>query len=381
MALARYASPDPYSLNELKSEYRECDCQRRIRLLRRVARAGGLPDEIKQLAAEDEHGFVRQFIARFAYLDEELKTRLRADPDELVRASVWENASVYFYSFERWCGAFKAASHLERLAMVRNPHVSRELVEKIFDLENQELELEMDKRRELACAFLTNEPALNNGQLSYMDWCERVDPHDAVGFLNLQEKDRRHFDKLWALASKWPSAPIELGVRYWVYRYVGADDKTKAETYRTCGDNSALRKAILRNTRATVDPYGGSSSTEDTATIKLGLEDKDHECRRLAAQRAAATRRDERPQTWRFLGRASPPVFFVVLLAMIGADLFPEYERVLVKYVVTPVSVLWGVAVMSVLIGGIHAWTGAVQSDLTQTKAVLLKRRKQETSA
>jgi hypothetical protein len=381
MALARYENPDPYTLMELKREYNERDCHGRIRLLRRLARTGDLHREIKQLAAEDEHGLVRQFVARFAYLDEELKALLKRDRDELVRASVWENASVHFWSCDDWCEAFKAASHLERLAMVRNRHVSMELVEKIFDLENQELELEMDKRRELACAFLTNEPALNRGQLSYMDWCERVDPHDAVGFLNLQEKDRRHFDKLWALASKWPSAPIELGVRYWVYRYVGADDKTKAETYRTCGDYPALRKAILRNTRAAVDLYGGSSSAEDTATIKLGLEDKDHECRHLAAQKAAANRRDERPETWRFLRHATPPAIGVMLLAIIVADLFPEYERALLKYVVTPVSVLLVVVFMSVLIGGIHVWTGAVQRDLMQIKAVLLRRRKQATSA
>ncbi|MCI0352037.1 MAG: hypothetical protein L0Z53_21670, partial [Acidobacteriales bacterium] len=63
---------------------------------------------------------------------------------------------------------------------------------------------------------------------------------DAIGFVDIRQSARKHFDKLWRLASKWPAADIEGGIRYWVYEHVGASDKLKAEVYRACKE-PALR--------------------------------------------------------------------------------------------------------------------------------------------
>jgi hypothetical protein len=170
--------------------------------------------------------------------------------------------------------------------MVRNPHVDNELIEKIFDPDDQELGLDMNARHELACAFLTNEQALDRGQTSYSDWCARVTPDDASGFIDLQRSDRQHYDKLWSLAAKWPSVDLERGIKYWIYRFVGADDKMKAEVYRACKE-PALRRAILRNARPPVNPHGSSmpETPLKSEVIKLGLQDSDLECRRLAIER------------------------------------------------------------------------------------------------
>jgi hypothetical protein len=233
--------------------------------------------------AKDENAQVRQWIARFGDLYREHEELLRADQDEFVRACVRENSSRHHFGAPgAWQKDFESAGHLERLPMIRNPNVDDELIEKVFDLDNRELDLEMGARHELACAFLTNERALNRGQISYGGWCRHVTPDDANGFINVHQSARKHFDRLWALASKWPAADIELGVRYWVYRYVGADDKTKAETYRACQE-PALRPAILKNTRLPVDPYGSSLHEDPSSSevTKVGLEDDDPECRGL----------------------------------------------------------------------------------------------------
>ena len=290
MALSRYASPDSYTLEELRREYHIADAKGRVRLLRRLNREVGIPADLLALAVKDDHSYVRQWVARFGYLYGEYEAQLANDPDEFIRSCLKENPSRnHVWLSKDWQEAFQNASHWDRLAIVRHPHVDDELIEKIFDPDNQEFGLDMDSRRQLASAFLSNEIALNCGQISYGDWCSRVGTDDASGFIDVHQSARKHYDNLWALASKWPAADIELGVRYWIYRYVGADDKTKSKTYKEC-EEPALRRAILRNKRPPVDPYG-SSLHENPATselTKLALKDPDAECRQLALDRAGS---------------------------------------------------------------------------------------------
>ena len=333
MALPRYAYRDPYTLEELRREYQGSDWRGRIRLLRRLTRDVGVPSEITDLAIADQHVQVRQWIARFGVLFREHLDRLKQDPDEFVRARRWENpSSTDFWMSRRWQESFGVSSPLERLAMVRNPSVDDELIEKVFDPENQEFGLDTDARRYLVSAFLSNERALNRGQISYSDWCTRVAPDDACGFIDCQQSDRKHFDKLWELASKWPAADIELGVRYWVYRYVGADDKTKAETYRACKE-PALRRAILRNTRPPVDPYGSSmpESPSTSEITKLALQDDDPECRRLALERAGQPCKNRRHKLssygWPILWSTVRHVITIALAFMICSSAATTFER------------------------------------------------------
>jgi len=366
MALSRYASPDPYTLEELRREYGSADWRGRIRLLRRLTREVSIPPDLVVLAAKDEHAQVRQWIARFGYLGKEDEEQLRADPDGFVRACLRENHRLpHLMLSEALDKDFQSANHSERLATVRNPFVSAELIEKIFEPDNQELALDMEARSELASAFLTNERALDRGQFSYSDWCKRGIT-DAIGFVDLQSGNRKHFDKLWALASKWPAADLEWGVRYWVYQYVGADDKTKAATYRTC-EVPALRRAILRNSRPPVDPYG-SSLPENKSTselTKLGLQDPDPECRRLALDRAGPPPENRTLKyasyAWSMLCATVPNAIAIALALKVFSSASTSSETI--------------VFAILVLIYGAITWTGALQRLAAFEQAVIGARR------
>jgi hypothetical protein len=260
---------------------------------------------------------------------------------------------------------FESANHSERLAIVRNPFVGPDLIEKVFDPENQEFALDMKARFELASAFLTNERALDRGQFSYSDWCRRG-TDDAIGFVDLQSSNSRHFDKLWALASKWPAADSEWGVRYWVYQYVGADDKTKAATYRSC-EVPALRRAILRNSRPPVDPYGSSLRESPLAseTTKLGLQDADPECRRLAVERAGPPPENKTLKyasyAWSILWVSVPNAVAIALALGIFSSASTRFETI--------------VFAILILIYGATTWTGALQRLSAFEQAVIGARR------
>ena len=79
---------------------------------------------------------------------------------------------------------------------------------------------------------------------------------------------RGHFSQLWKHISKWPKGSANL--QHAVYRYVGATDETKAETYQIC-DEPVWRRAILEN-----------CNDSDIQTLDLGMKDTDEGCRQLA---------------------------------------------------------------------------------------------------
>jgi hypothetical protein len=64
MSFSRYAQLDAYTLAELRSEYSGAGPEGRVRLMERLAGADELPEEIAQLAVEDENASVRRWAAR-----------------------------------------------------------------------------------------------------------------------------------------------------------------------------------------------------------------------------------------------------------------------------------------------------------------------------
>jgi hypothetical protein len=232
-----------------------------------------------------------------------------------------------------WQAAFKKANHLERLAMLRNPLVDYELVEKIFDPEDGEFALNMEARGQLAAAYLTNEHALNFEPISYNEWCARIGTDDAFGYVDIHSRARTHFDKLWELASKWPAADVEFGIRYWVYRHIGAGDKTKAEVYRAC-KLPALRRAILQNRAQPVSPTGSSLTTDSTGgeTIRLALDDDDAECRKLAAAHATPQTESKRKKyisyAWSVFWTSVPNAIAIVLALRILSSAATTFENI-----------------------------------------------------
>ncbi len=270
MALYRYAAIDAYTLEELRHEYKNSDIKGRIRLFKRLQKSGyRAPYEIALLALEDSNLELRQWMARHAWLDyrdwdpntherieqpeRNLEDRLKHDPDPFVRACLRENPHVFgpFDIIFKWKSYFQESTHLERLALVRNPNVADELIERIFDPEDTELGIGINERSELVKAYLTNADSL------------RLSHHgDGYAFTEY------HFSKLWELISKWPD--VSTSPQGTVYYYLGAHDGTKAKVYQAC-DDSVLRSAILKN-----------STERDTDTLKLGMKDTDERCREIA---------------------------------------------------------------------------------------------------
>ncbi len=250
--LSRYEVPDAYILEELKRDYQSSDVRGRIRLLKKLRFP---PYEIARMAVEDPHVEVRQWIARngekLDYDESNLGERLKNDPDPFVRACLRENPHIFFGvlpSLSDWKTYFDEATHLERLALVRNPQIYDPLIEQIFDLDVQELGITLDERRELLLAFLTNAKSLRRKR-------DDLESLDGFAFASAM----KFFSQLWKLASKWS---VKSGIPYAVYRWIWADDKTKAETYKNC-EESVLRGAILEN-----------SDGSDTRTMNLGMKDE-----------------------------------------------------------------------------------------------------------
>ena len=248
---SRYQVPDAYILEELKRDYQSSDVRGRIRLLKKLRFP---PFEIARMAVEDSHVEVRQWIARngekLDYDESNLGERLKNDPDPFVRACLRENPHIFFGvlpSLSDWKTYFDEATHLERLALVRNPQIYDPLIEQIFDLDVQELGISMEEREQLGLAYLTNTEALSK---------KRRDLKSYDGFT--WHTANKHFTQLWKLASKWPP---KSRIPYAVYRYVWADDETKAGIYKA--SDYVLRGAILEN-----------SGEEGTKTFRLGIKDE-----------------------------------------------------------------------------------------------------------
>lgn len=282
MTLSRYSVIDAYTLEELQREYQASDVASRIRLLERFPKADDeydyktalLPVEIVRLAAEDDHTAVRQWIARHGrFLQDSLKSvadRLISDPDPFVRACLMENQThVNSFNAER---AFLFATHLERLALVRNPKVvtADKLIRKIFDLEDKdegpgdrlgrlgELGIDLGQRKELALAFVSNSGAQRDSRRDLAN-----DPYFRMdGFEYFST--RKRWSEVWKLAAKWPP---DSGVPRAVFENIGTDDDLKAEVYRDCKD-AHCRYCILEG-----------CSSRDQETIKLGIGDSDGTCR------------------------------------------------------------------------------------------------------
>jgi hypothetical protein len=214
---------------------------------------------------EDPQVYVRQWIARHSTLGD-LTNSLRIDLDPFVRAACLENPRGHGPR-GALTALFRKGSHLERLALVRNPNIDLEVIEKIFDPDEQELGIDLKQRGELGRAFLTNEKALARVA---RDAC--IKGHEPFGsYIPYATPRAEHFlQTIWALASKWP---VESWIPDWIYQHVPAPDDTKAEIYQRCSEVE-LRQTILY------------SCTEcDERTLKHGVTDQDESCRAIACER------------------------------------------------------------------------------------------------
>ncbi|MBI4525445.1 MAG: hypothetical protein HY695_16715 [Deltaproteobacteria bacterium] len=205
---------------------------------------------------------------------------MKNDSDPFVRACLRENPTVFASFFDRWKEYFDEATQLERLALVRNPKVAEDIslfhhavIEKIFDPEDKALAVDLKERRELVIAFLTNNEALarvaEDAGLGKLSGMQRLLRNPMAG--EAEYTANTFLSRLWELASKWSK---DSGIPYLVYRYLPANDETKAQAYKTCNE-AAWKYAILEN-----------CGPDDRETLKLGTQDSDdnhvYDCRYLA---------------------------------------------------------------------------------------------------
>lgn len=228
MGLSRYEIIDAYTLEELRREYNASDRNGRIRLLQRLHKGGKIPPfDVALSAVEDADVEVRQWMARHGHLgysdDEEpsrpnLAARLKNDPDPFVRACLRENPTVFDFSVrdEDWMEHFREATHLERLALVRNPNVGDQLIRKLFDYEDRELGINIEAREALVLAFLANRKALSRSKSIDVEHAfDQAMGAETLGALDWVMTSG-HFSELWTLISKWPEGTGNL--QYAVYR-------------------------------------------------------------------------------------------------------------------------------------------------------------------
>ena len=284
MEFDRYDFSDPYIDEELARSYKRADARGRMDLLSRIAgrqdkNRKSLPYVLALLAVEDEYVEVREWIARHGrYLDysdswsgtrkdpkDNLEERLKLDPDPFVRACLRENSTVFCAGLipRTAIEDFKNSSHLERLGLMRNPCIDPDLVEMVFAYDDQGLGVTYEERKQLVCAFLTNQSAVSRSyNSSYTYRGEYI------------HADAQHFSKLWRLISKWP---IQKGdnVASAVYVALGAPDSTKAEIYKICKPEH-FRWQILEN-----------CSLDDIQTLEAAAQDSDENRRGIAEEKLA----------------------------------------------------------------------------------------------
>ncbi|HTT76970.1 MAG TPA: cell division protein FtsA [Candidatus Binataceae bacterium] len=301
---------DAFAIEELRRRYLSADANGRIALLQ----DDNLPFEIARLVVNDPNVEVRQWFARNGRDYRELSdddTRdlleiLRKDPDPFIRACVYTNPSFSMAArIVRMNNTFQGralaamvvlieeekswwteATHLERLAMTRRRSVGSQIL-KVFDLNDEELGLSLEERRELILAFLAGQSGQN----------ARRDSESS---------------EIWELVSEWPH---ESDVPPLVYRFLPTSDKGAAEIYGVV-KNPEWRRAILCM-------VWGQDETEKwtnaghlyRSTLALATKDSDNACRLLAHaslclgdgrhwQRLGYNRRDRFKQ-WQKLQRAA----------------------------------------------------------------------------
>lgn len=269
--LLRYSIIDAYTLQELERRYHFSSSEQRIELLDGLYRTGILPPfEILRISVVDESSNVRQWVARHARClnyneagltnkgeptaQHDLTDIMRRDPDPFVRACLYENPYLFANDTEEdWWVTFAEGSHLERLAMVRNPNLHRasRVLDALFNPHDDALPLTLPERSELVQAMLVSRQVLtvqyrSNPTVLPVPW------------------DARLFSRLWHLLNQWPA---DSAVRHNIHLYVGTTIKTKAGIYRQT-PMAVVRSDLLR-----------AIDADDNETLELAIKDEDSNCR------------------------------------------------------------------------------------------------------
>jgi hypothetical protein len=277
----RYAIHDSYIIKEMCGKYISGTSAERLILLKQIVEDGffnygRIPFEIASLAINDSDSKIRNWLAKnardldyrepvsdekihqpesikYKYPERNLWDILKQDKDPFVRLALFENPNNPSYGIFSREENFRSLSHTERLAFMRNPRITvgvdyiSPFVFHIFDITDNAFMLLEEEREELALAFLSY----------YID---------VQNDLERSAKLSTEHEKLWNLITNFPVDRA----KSFAYRHLFARDEWKARAYKL-EQSSWLRRDILLNT-----------TSADYNTLKLGLEDEDEECCRIA---------------------------------------------------------------------------------------------------
>jgi hypothetical protein len=292
---------DSYPLEELKRAYERAVPTDRVRLLRKLQTQHTLPYELALLAMRDSNSEVREWFARCgdfspwirrkfqvqptpdlapsasndcskleeahiadADFSRELVQIVLNDPDPFIRTCLRENPSVFCgLSDQLWLKYFRGTDHIGRLALLRNSKVANGLVEKVFNLECSELEIDLNERIDLGLAFLSNVYRLHELKDQAL-LCEEHHPYNPSGPAPGLYDAETFLTAIWKHSSEWPR---ETGIPAAIYASLAAPAHVRSSVYASCGDTS-LKFCIL-----------DSCGWLDQETVEIALHDKDEDLR------------------------------------------------------------------------------------------------------
>jgi len=206
------------------------------------------------------------------------QAQLLSDPEPIVRAAVWSNPQCRclpwkpIFLSESWKTEFRTMSQPERLGMMRNPALSYRFVVALLETPSSELEMSTGDHVDILVAAAVNPNLIGasrrTGRKNWkgFDWDEPIEEYGIMWDLCL---DR------WAEEHRVP---------YYFFKYVQTTPAKKLATYQKLNEKNddkefaALRCAII----------GSCDPITDVNVLRLGLEDRDEECRKAAGQRVGS---------------------------------------------------------------------------------------------
>lgn len=314
MDIERYKREDKLADLELENIYNSSTEKERIEITRKFNEKYGMPEKWASLTIK--YGSLQEKIALARYssfLNEEVEELLKNDKDILVRCALLENENFSFVIFQdedkqgneqgkdstelnsfegmiaptnRTYIDFAKLSHLERIALMRNPRVDRDLIRKIYDIDNNRFQLKSkmsnDERKELIYAFCRNKEFIEDSKKGFFDdsYTDVLDAVFITGF----------YDELYDLATKWlPKDPEIARITYGTFSCL---PNKKLEIYNKIKDDKNLD--LVRSSLFDSIPDRKSLFDSDyNELFKLGLYDSNESIRAESARNIYDISRDE----------------------------------------------------------------------------------------
>jgi hypothetical protein len=285
-----FLNPDDYTEQLLLTRYRAAVGHEKSEFLRRLRRTGVwlLPASLAEELCRDGDASVRVWFASHGELkvtgknevERDFEAVLEADSEAVVRAALFSNPHYSRLSVpwarpgsppaEGWQQFISARQQIERLAIMRNPHLPSTFVVALMKADPLSLGMTRDEQASMIVAAARNPDLIDGSRGTGRKWWGVVGGEADPPF--------EEYGEMWRLTcDRW----LDTDVPFEVFRYIQTTPKVKLEVYNRCegkGRNEAFREIIL----------GNCEPREDYEILKLGWNDPGEECRRTAKRRVGS---------------------------------------------------------------------------------------------